>query len=91
MANYDTFNPEIDNGYEPDNSRTYSSIDTDTPSRGGHKPSGGTPQRRGKKPTGGNKSRRRSAKTTPSLTIKQRIDMFLHDGRVRAEIGRAHV
>lgn len=87
MANYDTFNPEIDNGYEQNDSRTYSDIEAGTDTRPSRRSRGGTASVRGKKTTNRGKGGRHSRKQASSLSMKERIDVFIHDGRVRAVLG----
>jgi len=87
MANYDTFNPEINNGYEQNDSRTYPDIDAGTDRRPSRRSQGGAASVRGKKTTNRGKGVRRPHKPAPSLSLKERVDVFMHDGRVRAVLG----
>lgn len=88
MAKYDTFNPEIEDGYEVGPDLTYDEIGekgagSDNSTARSARTKGGV-----KKQSGGRgKSRRQRAVKTPKYTLKERIDNFLTDGRVRALLG----
>lgn len=89
MAKYDTFNPDIENGYDPEDSLTYPDIESSRPSRVSSRTTSNFP--RGAKSSGKktvtSRSTKRSIPKTPSIPLRKRINDFMSDPRTRAVLG----
>lgn len=84
MAKYDTFNPDIENGYSSDDSLTYSDINngSETPLNKNTV----SRDRRNKQPKG-KKNKKPRKQSKDYLSIIERINIFLDNSRTRAILG----
>lgn len=86
MAKYDTFNPDIAGVYDGDERLTYGDVDDNGSSDHGRDDKRQNSSRgRGKRPASRKSSKRARKPKGPSL--KERLTLFLTDGRTRAVLG----
>lgn len=86
MANYDTFNPDIESGYDGDDGLTYGNIDERASAgrrEGGKRP--GASKGRTTAKRGARRPRKPAKPQGPTLT--ERMVSFVKDGRTRAILG----